>query len=223
MSVALIAALDTADLDELGALARTLGPHVDVLKVGLEAFAAHGPAAVAAAAAYAPVFLDLKLHDIPTTVAGAAAAAARHGAAWLTVHASGGPAMIEAAADAAPAVGILAVSVLTSLDAETLRAVGQPDVAEQVPRLARLAVAAGAAGLVCAAGEIAAVRAAVGTDPAVVVPGIRPAGQALDDQARSATPEAAAAAGASHLVLGRVLRRAVDPAAAAAAIRRALP
>lgn len=223
MSAGLICALDTADLGELTALAEAVGGEVDLLKVGLEAFAAHGPAAVAAAAEHAPVFLDLKLHDIPTTVAGAARAAAAHGAAMLTVHASGGPAMIAAAAEAAPETTVLAVSVLTSLDDTALAAVGQPSAAEQVPRLAALAVGAGAGGLVCAAAEIAAVRARVGQAPAVVVPGIRPAGTATDDQARPATPEAAAAAGASHLVLGRALTRAADPAAAAREIRASLP
>ncbi|MFO8076597.1 MAG: orotidine-5'-phosphate decarboxylase [Egibacteraceae bacterium] len=223
MSAQLIAALDTADLDELTALATALGGEVDLLKVGLEAFAAHGPAAVAAAAEHAPVFLDLKLHDIPTTVAGAARAAAAHGAAMLTVHASGGPAMIAAAVAAAPGTTVLAVSVLTSLDDAALSAVGQPSAAEQVPRLADLAVEAGAGGLVCSAAEVAAVRARLGASPAVVVPGIRPAGAGTDDQARTATPEAAAVAGASHLVLGRALSRAADPAAAAREIRASLP
>lgn len=223
MSAQLIAALDTADLDELTALAAALGGEADLLKVGLEAFAAHGPAAVAAAAEHAPVFLDLKLHDIPTTVAGAARAAAAHGAAMLTVHASGGPAMIAAAVEAAPGATVLAVSVLTSLDDAALSAVGQPPAAEQVPRLAALAVEAGAGGLVCSAAEVAAVRARLGAGPAVVVPGIRPAGAGADDQARTATPEAAAAAGASHLVLGRALSRAADPAAAAREIRASLP
>ncbi len=223
MSVQLVCALDTADLGELAALAGAVGGEVDLLKVGLEAFAAHGPVAVAAAAEHAPVFLDLKLHDIPTTVAGAARAAAAHGAAMLTVHASGGAAMVAAAAEAAPETTVLAVSVLTSLDDAALAAIGQPAVAAQVPRLAALAVEAGAGGLVCAAAEIVAVRARVGAGPAVVVPGIRPAGHATDDQARTATPEAAAAAGASHLVLGRALTRADDPAAAARAIRASLP
>lgn len=214
----LIAALDTADLEELGRLAATLGPHVGYLKVGLEAYTAHGPAAVAAAAPWAPVFLDVKLHDIPTTVAGAAAAAARLGVDLLTVHAAGGPAMVAAAVEAAPDVAVLAVTVLTSLDDTTLAQVGQGPALEQVPRLAALAVAAGAAGVVCAPPEAQAVRAAIGPAGLVVTPGIRPAGTEHHDQARVATPRAAIDAGATHLVLGRALSGAADPAAAVRAI-----
>lgn len=219
----LIVALDTADLGRLAELAVRLGPHVGHLKVGLEAFAAHGPAAVAAAAANGRVFLDLKLHDIPNTVAGAAAAAAASGAAMLTVHAGGGRAMIRAAVEAAPETTILAVTVLTSLSDEALAEVGQPPAAEQVPRLAALAAEAGAGGIVCAPTDVAAVRAAVGPDLAVITPGVRPAGAALDDQARVATPAEALAAGASHLVIGRPITRAADPVAAAAEILASLP
>jgi orotidine-5'-phosphate decarboxylase len=203
----LIAALDTADLDRLVALAAALGPHVGHLKVGLEAFAAHGPAAVRAAAEHAPVFCDLKLHDIPNTVAGAARAAAGLGVAMLTVHASGGAAMIAAAAEAAPHVAILGVTVLTS----------HPDAAD-APRLARLAVDAGATGVVCAAPDVPGVREAVGPKVPIVVPGIRPPGAAAQDQARVATPRAAIDAGADYLVIGRPLTASADPAAAAAAI-----
>ena len=214
----LIVALDTADHAHLLELARQVTPHAGLLKVGLQAFTALGPTAVADVAALRPVFLDLKLHDIPNTVAGAAAAAADAGAAMLTVHAAGGAAMIAAAAKAAPDVTILAVTVLTSLDDEELAAVGQPPAAEQVPRLAALAVAAGAGGIVCSPAEVEAVRAAVGPDVAVVVPGIRPAGSAPDDQARVATPAAAMAAGASSIVVGRPITAAADPPAAAAAV-----
>jgi orotidine-5'-phosphate decarboxylase len=214
----LVAALDTADLDRLRTLAAALGPEVGVLKVGLEAFAAHGRSAVRQAAAHAPVFLDLKLHDIPATVAGATRAAAGEGVALLTVHASGGPAMVEAAARAAADVAVLAVTVLTSLDDEALAAVGQPPAAEQVLRLSRLAVEAGAAGLVCAPTDVAAVRQAVGAEPLLVTPGVRPAGIGADDQARVATPRAALEAGADLLVVGRPLTTADDPAAAARAV-----
>ncbi|WP_165492263.1 orotidine-5'-phosphate decarboxylase [Egibacter rhizosphaerae] len=171
----LVAALDTATRDRLAVLAAELGPEVGYLKVGLEAFTAHGGDAVQIARAHAPVFLDAKLHDIPATVEGAAAAASTLGVSLLTVHAGGGPAMIAAAARGAPDVRILAVTVLTSLDDDALAAMGQPPAVEQVPRLARMAVEAGAAGLVCAPGEVAAVRAAVGARPLVVTPGIRPA------------------------------------------------
>lgn len=215
----LIAALDTADPERLAGLAAALGPHVGHLKVGLEAYSALGPAAVEAAAAHAPVFLDVKLHDIPATVAGAAAVADRLGVALVTVHASGGAAMVRAAVEAAPRVAVLAVTVLTSLDDAALGQVGQPGAAEQVPRLAALARDAGAAGVVCAPSEAAALRALLGPGALVVTPGIRPAGPvAADDQARTATPRAALDAGASHLVVGRPLTAAPDPAAAARAL-----
>ncbi|MGH8930692.1 MAG: orotidine-5'-phosphate decarboxylase [Egibacteraceae bacterium] len=214
----LIVALDTADLGELEWLAETLAPHVAYLKVGLQAFAAHGPTAVNVAARHAPVFLDLKLHDIPHTVAAAAAAAARLEVAMLTVHASGGPAMIAAAAKAAPDVVILGVTVLTSLDDDALLGVGQRPVSEQVRRLAGLAVHAGARGVVCAPVDVEAVRAAAGPDALLVVPGIRPHGADPGDQARVASPASAAKAGADYLVVGRPIITSPDPAAAARTI-----
>lgn len=211
-------ALDTADEDRLERLAAAVGGQVGGLKVGLEAYTAHGPAAVRAARAHAPVFLDLKLHDIPATVAGAARAAAALDVALLTVHASGGLAMVAAAVEAAPDVAILGVTVLTSLDDADLAAVGQPSTAEQVPRLARLAVEAGAAGVVCAGSDIATVRAAIGPEPLIVVPGVRSAGVQQHDQRRVVTPAEALASGASHLVIGRQITQAEDPAAAVAAV-----
>ncbi|HEU4385920.1 MAG TPA: orotidine-5'-phosphate decarboxylase [Anaeromyxobacteraceae bacterium] len=222
----LCAALDFPSWREAEPFARAVAPAVGMLKVGLEIFAAEGPAAVRAAAALGrPVFLDLKLHDIPSTVEGAARNAARSGAALLTVHASGGPAVVEAAVrGAGPAVRVLAVTVLTSLDQAALSRVGlagPPEAA--VVRLARLAVEAGAAGLVCSPLEVAAVRAAVGAAPLLVVPAVRPPGAAQGDQARVATPAEAVRAGADVLVLGRPLREAADPAAAARAIAATLP
>jgi orotidine-5'-phosphate decarboxylase len=216
----LIVALDTDDLARLDLLAAAVAPHAGLVKVGLQAYVAHGAEAVRRAAAHAPVFCDLKLHDIPNTVAGAAAAAEALGVAMLTVHASGGPQMIAAAAKAAPTTTILAVTVLTSLDDADLAAVGQPAAAEQVPRLAALAAEAGAGGIVCAPTDVAAVRAVVGADLAIVTPGIRPAGApgGGDDQARVATAAAAMRAGATHVVVGRPITTAVDPAAAAAAL-----
>jgi orotidine-5'-phosphate decarboxylase len=205
--------------------ARAVAPHVGMLKVGLELFAAEGPSAVAAAAALGrPVFLDLKLHDIPNTVEGAARSAAASGAALLTVHASGGAEMVRAAVRGAGGrVRILAVTVLTSLDGPALDAVGLagPPQAAAV-RLARLAVGAGAGGLVCSPHEVAAVRAAVGAAPLLVVPGVRPPGAAKGDQARVATPAEAVRAGADVVVIGRPLRDAPDPAAAARAIAASL-
>ena len=215
------AALDFGSWLEAEPFARAVAPEVGLLKVGLELFAAEGPAAVRAAAALGrPVFLDLKLHDIPNTVEGAARSAAGSGAALLTVHASGGAAMIRAAVrGAGPGVRILAVTVLTSLDGAALDAiglVGPPEAA--VVRLARLAIDAGAGGIVCSPQEVAAVRAAVGPGPLLVIPGVRPAGAGKGDQARTATPAEAVAAGADVLVIGRPLRDAPDPAAAARAI-----
>jgi orotidine-5'-phosphate decarboxylase len=217
----LCAALDFPAWERAEPFARAVAPAVGMLKVGLELFAAEGPPAVRAAAALGrPVFLDLKLHDIPNTVEGAARSAASSGAALLTVHASGGAEMVRAAVrGAAGKLRVLAVTVLTSLDAAALRAIGlegPPEAA--VVRLARLAVAAGAGGLVCSPHEVGAVRAAVGPAPLLVVPGVRPAGAAKGDQARVATPAEAIAAGADVIVLGRPLRDAPDPAAAARAI-----
>ncbi len=214
----LAVALDTADLEHLSQLAAQLSGHVGALKVGLEAFAAHGPAALHAARAQAPLFADLKLHDIPATVGAAAAALGREGASYLTVHATGGERMINAAVDAAPETCVLAVTVLTSLDARLLAATGSPPAEEQVPRLARLAIDAGAGGVVCAPTDIGVVREAIGDRGLVVTPGVRPAGSARDDQARVATPSAARAAGADLLVVGRPVTRADDPVAAADAI-----
>jgi len=219
-------ALDFPSWREAEPFARTVAPGVGILKVGLEMFTAEGPAAVRAAAALGrPVFLDLKLHDIPNTVEGAARSAAASGASLLTVHASGGPAMVAAAVKGAGGkLRVLAVTVLTSLDAAALRAVGldgPPEAA--VVRLARLAVDAGAGGLVCSPHEVRAVRAAVGPGPLLVVPGVRPAGAAKGDQARVATPAEAVAAGADVIVLGRPLRDAPDPLAAAREIAAGLP
>ncbi|MFO0583314.1 MAG: orotidine-5'-phosphate decarboxylase [Anaeromyxobacter sp.] len=219
------AAIDTPSWAEGEAFARAVAPHVGMLKVGLELFTAEGPAAVKAAAALGrPVFLDLKLHDIPNTVEGAARSAARSGAALLTVHAEGGAEMVRAAVrGAGPNVRILAVTVLTSLDAAALDSIGlagPPEAA--VVRLAKLAVGAGAGGLVCSPHEVAAVRAAVGPGPLLVVPGVRPPGADKGDQARVATPAEAVRAGADVLVIGRPLRAAKDPAQAARDIAASL-
>jgi orotidine-5'-phosphate decarboxylase len=221
----LCAALDFPSLAAAEPFARAIAPHVGMLKVGLELFVAEGPPVVRAVAALGrPVFLDLKLHDIPNTVAGAARSAAASGAALLSVHAAGGAEMVRAAVrEAGPKVRVLAITVLTSLDAPALEAIGlsgPPEAA--VVRLARLAVGAGAGGLVCSPHEVAAVRAAVGPGPLLVVPGVRPAGTAKGDQARVATPAEAVRAGADVIVLGRPLRDAPDPAAAAREISASL-
>jgi len=219
------AALDFPSWERAQPFARAIAPGVGMLKEGLEMFAAEGPAAVRAAAALGkPVFLDLKLHDIPATVEGAARGAAATGAALLTVHASGGAEMVRAAVRGAGGrTRVLAVTVLTSLDAAALDAIGLAGPLETaVVRLARLAVGAGAGGLVCSPQEVAQVRAAVGPGPLLVVPGVRPAGAAKGDQARVATPEDAVRAGADVIVVGRPLRDAPDPVAAARAIAAAI-
>lgn len=219
----LVVALDVPTLAEAEALAGALAGAVGWFKVGLELFTAHGPAAVAAIRAHGPVFLDVKLHDIPTTVERAAARVADLGVGLVTVHAGGGTAMVEAAVRGLGAAGeILAVTVLTSTSDAQLAAMGSEPAAVQVPRLARLATAAGAPGLVCAPRDLAAVRAAVGPATRLVTPGVRPAGAGTDDHARAATPAEAVAAGADLLVVGRPISRAGDPRAAAAAIAASL-
>jgi orotidine-5'-phosphate decarboxylase len=218
-------ALDSTDLDLACAWARAVGPHVSTVKVGLELYLCHGAPGVRAVRAAAPecaLFLDLKLHDIPNTVAGGARAVAALEPAYLTVHASGGPAMIRAAADAVPGTRITAITVLTSLDDEALASVGLAGPAgDAARRLAALAVGAGAGAVVCSPQEVAAVRAEVGPDVTLVTPGVRRAGAALGDQARVATPAEALAAGADLLVVGRPITAAVDPAAAAAELAAA--
>jgi orotidine-5'-phosphate decarboxylase len=217
----LAVALDTADLAVAVRWAAAVAPYVSTAKIGLELFCAEGPAAVEKirAGAELDIFLDLKLHDIPATVAGAARAVAAVAPAYLTVHACGGPAMIEAAAEALPATRIAAVTILTSLDVadlERLGIAGPP--ASAVRRLAVLAVAAGARALVCSPREVALVRAVVGPDIVLITPGVRPAGGDRQDQARVATPEQALADGADLLVVGRPITAAADPGAAAAAL-----
>ncbi|MDD2861747.1 MAG: orotidine-5'-phosphate decarboxylase [Acidiphilium sp.] len=218
----LIAAIDTPDAARARELIGAVGPHCGLIKLGLEIFSALGPTAFEGPLP-CPVFLDVKLHDIPNTVAGAVRALLPLRPAMLTIHAAGGAAMIEAARKAAGSADhrplILAVTVLTSLDARDLAATGiADDPRAQVLRLARLALASGADGLVCSADEIAVLRDEFGPAPILVVPGIRPAGSDVGDQARIATPRDAIARGASYIVVGRPITAAADPAAAAAAI-----
>jgi orotidine-5'-phosphate decarboxylase len=220
-------AVDRPDLEGTLALAQALAAHVGGIKLGLEFFTAEGPRGVEAVAALGlPIFLDLKLHDIPNTVAGAVREVTRLGVAMLTLHASGGRAMLEAAVAAAAAASrrpwLLGVTVLTSLDQADLAATGvdaAPDA--QALRLAKLAVAAGLDGLVCSPLEIAGLRHALGQRPKIVVPGIRPDGGG-DDQKRVMGPVEALALGADILVIGRLITRAPVPAVAAAAIARQL-
>ncbi len=211
--------LDAPDLATAVRWADAVRPHVQVLKVGLELFCAQGPAVVDAVRGDADVFLDLKLHDIPNTVAGAARAVASLRPRYLTVHASGGADMVRAAVEAAPEVTIAAVTVLTSISAQTLEEVGLsgPPI-DAVRRLAALAVSAGVGALVCSPQEVAAVRAEVGPGVVLITPGVRPAGAEAGDQARFATPQQALADGADLLVVGRPITGAADPGEAAARI-----
>ncbi len=215
-------ALDTTDLDRALDIARVTAPFVGGFKVGMELFYARGQEGFRAIAAIGkPVFLDLKLHDIPNTVAAAIRSLAPVSPAILNVHASGGAIMMRDAAKAAADSGIrlVAVSVLTSLDRAALAETGvSGDVADQVRRLGALAKANGIDGMVCSAHEIGLLRAECGDDFLLVVPGIRPAGASMGDQKRVMTPAAAMALGADILVIGRPITAAADPATAAAAI-----
>jgi orotidine-5'-phosphate decarboxylase len=215
-------ALDYPSREEVLAAARRFGPRAGWLKVGLEAFVAEGPDLVREVASSARVFLDLKLHDIPNTVARAAAAAARSGASMVNVHASGGRAMLAAAREALAFAGapkLIAVTLLTSLDAGALSDLplaGEPG--SIALKLARLAKDCGLDGVVCSAQDLAAIRNACGRDFLTVVPGLRPAGADLADQKRAATPAAALQAGADVLVIGRPVTAAPDPDAALSSI-----
>lgn len=225
---AVFAAVDTPDLAAAEALAARLVLPGLGIKLGLEFFCAHGGAGVRRVAQAAPgadIFLDLKFHDIPNTVAGAVRAVVPLKPRIINVHAAGGPAMMRAAVAAAaeaaekhgvPRPIVLAVTVLTSLDDADLTAVGQVGPAEaQVVRLAQLAQQCGMDGVVCSSHEIGAIRAACGAGFVLVVPGIRPAGSATGDQKRVMTPADAMGAGASSLVVGRPITQSDDPRKAA--------
>lgn len=216
-----VIALDTADEAEALGLYRRLAARIRWVKVGMELFTAAGPGVVAALRdAGARVFLDLKYHDIPNTVAGAVRAARRLGVAMCTVHAAGGRAMLEAAVEAAAGqLDVLAVTVLTSLSEADLLDLGvKGDLDLLVERSWRLARQAGVAGVVASVAEAASIRRAAGPDFLLVTPGIRPAGAAVADQKRVASPAAAVAAGSDFLVVGRAVTQALDPAAALEAV-----
>ncbi len=218
----LVYALDFPSLAAARQGVAQVAESVGVLKVGLELFVREGPAAVSLGADFGcDVFLDLKLHDIPATVERAVRSAVGHGVRYLTIHAAGGRAMLDAAVRAAgdAPLTLLAVTVLTSLDAADLDAVGvAASPADQALRLARLARAAGVPGLVCSAAEVALLRREVGPEAVLVTPGIRLAGPGDDDQKRIATPAGAIRDGSSLLVVGRPIRDAADPALVARSI-----
>lgn len=221
----LIVALDVSSTAAVEEAVDRLGDAVSFYKIGLELFSAEGPAVVRAVKERGKkVFLDLKLHDIPRTVERAVKSAGALGVDLMTIHASGGKAMIRAAKDAALTFGaaapkILAVTLLTSLDQSDLDDLGVGRaVADQVRALGTLAVANGADGIVCSPKEVAAMRVALGPDALLVTPGVRPAGAAVGDQKRVATPAQAVRDGSTHLVVGRPILQAEDPYAAALAI-----
>jgi len=220
----LIVALDVPDAASATELVKQLDGTCQWFKVGLELFVAAGPAVIEPLVARGhSVFLDLKLFDIPNTVAGAVRSATGLGVKMMTLHAAGGPAMLAAAKNALEGVAnppeLLAVTVLTSMDQAQVNAIGlDRSPAEQVAVLARMGLEAGIRGFVCSPKEVAALRTLTGPEGVLVVPGIRPAGAAIGDQKRIATPADALRQGASFLVVGRPITQAPDPAEAAAAI-----
>jgi orotidine-5'-phosphate decarboxylase len=222
----LIVALDVGAAATARKIMRGLGESVSTYKVGMQLYTAEGPLVVRdLVAGGRQVFLDLKYHDIPNTVASAVAEAAGLGVSMLTVHASGGEKMLRAAAEAArkanPSLVVLAVTVLTSLGEEDLPQIGvSAPVQDQVLRLAEMALGAGCGGIVASAQEARALRQKLGDGFALVTPGVRPAGARHDDQARVVTPVEAMAAGATHIVVGRPITEAADPAQAAKEILR---
>ena len=221
----LVVALDVPSATAAIEMAGRLAGRAGLFKVGLELFCAAGPGVVPEIADAGRVFLDLKLHDIPNTVAGAVRSLVPLAPAMLTVHAAGGPAMMraasEAAGDAAARLGVapprlVAVTVLTALDDEAFRQAGfTGTIGDTVLRLAHLAAGAGLDGVVASAGETPALRREMGPDFLIITPGIRPRGAAAGDQRRLFSPAAAVRAGASHLVVGRPVTGAPDPARAA--------
>ena len=229
----IICALDTQDVNEASTIAQQVQPHVGAIKLGLEFFTANGAAGVTAITKLGvPVFLDLKFHDIPNTVAKAIAATAGMNMFMMTVHTSGGRGMLQAAIDASDRVAqitgkdrplVIGVTLLTSLDQDDISLIGfQDTVQDQVLRLADLAQSAGLDGVVCSPFEIAPIRKKLGDDLTLVVPGIRPEGSEQGDQKRILTPKEALKRGADYLVIGRPITEAKDRAAAAQKISESL-
>ncbi|MEM1223067.1 MAG: orotidine-5'-phosphate decarboxylase [Verrucomicrobiota bacterium] len=224
----LILALDLETREEAIAMLKRLGGSIQWVKIGLQLFTAHGPDFVREIGDLGyKVFLDLKLHDIPNTVAKAVQSIATLPVELLTLHASGGAEMIDwaakARADYAPKLNLLAVTVLTSMDQAQLNSLNiQTSTEGQVKHLANLSLKAGAQGLVCSPRELPSLRFLFGEEPIIVTPGIRPAGAAADEQKRIMTPAEAAAAGSNYIVVGRPILRAGDPAATALAIQAEL-
>ena len=229
----IICAVDASDPDEASSIASQVRPHVGAVKLGLEFFTANGAAGVSYITRLGiPVFLDLKFHDIPNTVAKAIAATAGMNMFMMTVHTSGGQAMLKAAIDASDRVAqttgkerplVIGVTLLTSLDQDDISILGfQHTLQDQVLRLADLAQSAGLDGIVCSPFEIKPIRKACGNDLKLIVPGIRPEGSVADDQKRILTPKEALKRGADYLVIGRPITDAPDRASAAKAIAESL-
>jgi orotidine-5'-phosphate decarboxylase len=219
----IIVAMDVADRAAMDRLCEILAGSIGMAKVGKQLFTAMGPAAVESlTGAGLGVFLDLKYHDIPNTVAQAVRASRQYGVEFLTVHALGGGDMVSAACEARGDDGrpaIIAVTLLTSMDSGNLQELGiHGEPREVVERLAQVALDAGADGLVCSGREVAGLRARFGPAPVLITPGIRPAGSGKDDQARVVTPAAAVSEGADYLVIGRPITAAEDPAAVVEAL-----
>ncbi|MGO9083937.1 MAG: orotidine-5'-phosphate decarboxylase [Candidatus Sulfotelmatobacter sp.] len=219
----LIIALDVSSAAAAQKIVAAVGDSALTYKVGMQLYTTEGPQVVSdLLASGRRVFLDLKYHDIPNTVAGAVSAAAKLGVSMLTVHAAGSVKMLRAAVEAAqarPGLIVLAVTVLTSLDSYDLDKIGiRGSVEDSVVRLATIALANGCQGVVASAREASTLRAELGNDFAIVTPGVRPAGSSTDDQVRIVTPAEAIASGASHIVVGRPITDAADPAAEARAI-----
>jgi len=219
----LIVALDVSSAAAAQKIVAAVGDSALTYKVGMQLYTAEGPPVVRdLVASGRRVFLDLKYHDIPNTVGSAVAEASKLGVRMLTVHASGGSRMLQAAVEAArtcPELIVLAVTVLTSMDEQDVEKIGmRGSLSESVVRLARMALTHGCQGIVTSAREASTVRAELGGEFAIVTPGVRPAGSSIGDQVRVVTPAEAIKAGASHIVVGRPITHADDPAAAARAI-----
>ena len=215
----IVLAVDTPELATAIEWLKATQDYVSVYKLGLEFFLSFGSDGVKAIKEVtdAEIFLDLKLHDIPHTVSGAAKAVSHLAPRYLTVHASGGPAMIKAAVDASPGTHITGVTILTSLSEEDVTQIGfKNNALDSAVSLAKIAVAAGAGAIVCSPLEIAAIRAAVGSTPIIITPGVRPADSAVaDDQMRTMTPKAAITIGANLVVIGRPITQSWSAGAAA--------
>jgi orotidine-5'-phosphate decarboxylase len=226
MPAPIAVALDAPDLETALGWASAVGPHVSTVKVGLELYLREGGDAVRKAREASggrDTFLDLKLHDIPNTVAGAARSVAELAPTYLTVHAAGGVDMVRAAVETLPETIVVGVTVLTSLSDDDLDAIGlRGPSRDAVRRLAVLAVRGGARALVCSPQEVADVRREVGPAITLITPGVRPSGADVGDQSRTSTPEQALADGADLLVIGRPITGAVDPGDAAQSVARAL-